>query len=74
MQRAFGTGWLCGGRMSVKLTNVVWVDETLTVRGKLRESVREGDRSRVHCDVWVDKQDATRVLLGSASALQPALL
>ena len=74
MQRAFGAGWLAGGRMSVKLTNVVWVDESLVVRGRLRESVREGERTRVHCDVWVDKTDGTRVLLGSASAVDPAPL
>ncbi len=29
----------------------------------------EGTRERVHCDVWVDKPDATRALLGTASAL-----
>jgi acyl dehydratase len=68
MQDAYGEGWLAGGRMSVKLTNVLWVDETVTARAKVREEVPEGDRVRVHCDVWVDKDDATRILLGSASA------
>ncbi|MBW2363180.1 MAG: hypothetical protein JRG84_19970, partial [Deltaproteobacteria bacterium] len=70
MLRAFGEGWLCGGRMSLKLTNVLWVDESVTAFGRIREEVAEGDRTRVHCDVWVDKDDATRVLLGSASALR----
>ena len=70
MQDAFGMGFLEGGRLSLKLTNVLWVDESVTVRGKLRESVREGTRERVHCDVWVDKDDGTRVTLGTASALR----
>ncbi|MBT40726.1 MAG: hypothetical protein CL938_19510 [Deltaproteobacteria bacterium] len=70
MQRAFGMGWLQGGRMSVKLTNVLWVDETVTARAKIREQTPEGERLRVHCDVWIDKADDTRVLLGSASALR----
>jgi acyl dehydratase len=70
MLDAFGEGWLTGGRMSVKLTNVLWVDETVTSYGKIREEVPEGDRTRVHCDVWVEKDDATRVLLGTASALR----
>ena len=39
------------------------------VHGKVRETEREGTRERVHCDVWVDKPDATRALLGTASAL-----
>jgi hypothetical protein len=65
----FGEGFLRGGKMSLKLTNVVWVDETLTARGRERERTQEGTRTRVHCDVWVDKADGTRVLLGEASAL-----
>ena len=70
MQREFGMGWLQGGRMSVKLTNVLWVDETVTARAKVREETPEGMGRRVHCDVWVDKADDTRILLGSASALR----
>ncbi len=70
MQDAFAMGWVVGGKMSVKLTNVLWVDETVTGHGKVREEVREGDRTRVHCDVWVEKDDGTRVVLGTASALR----
>jgi acyl dehydratase len=70
MQEHFGMGWLQGGAMSVKLTNVLWVDETVTTHAKVREEVREGTRTRVHCDVWVDKEDGTKVILGSASALR----
>ena len=71
LQDAFGRGWVEGGRMSVKLVNVLWVDEAVCARGRVREEIREGDRTRVHCDVWVDKQDGTRILAGSASALVP---
>jgi acyl dehydratase len=70
MQDAFGMGWIQGGKMSVKLTNVLWVDETVTAHGKIREEVPEGSQTRVHCDVWADKDDATRILLGTASALR----
>ena len=69
MQNAFGMGFVTGGKMSLKLTNVVWVDETLTAYGKVREQVSEGTKTRVHCDVWVEKEDGTRVLIGDASAL-----
>ena len=72
MQRAFGAGWLAGGKASLKLVNVLWVDESVTARGKIREEVREGGQRRVHCDVWVEKDDATRILVGTASALGPA--
>jgi acyl dehydratase len=70
MQDAFGMGWIAGGKASIKLTNVLWVDESVTAYGKVREEVREGTRTRVHCDVWVDKDDGTRVALGQASAIR----
>ncbi len=68
MQDAFGMGWIVGGKMSLKLTNVLWVDETVGAFGKVREEVVEGPGVRVHCDVWVEKLDGTRVALGTASA------
>jgi acyl dehydratase len=70
MQDHFGMGWLAGGRMSVKLTNVLWVDETVTARARVRDETREGTETRVHCDVWVEKTDGTRVILGDASAIK----
>ena len=38
MQEHFGMGWLAGGEMSVKLTNVLWVDESVQTHAKIRES------------------------------------
>jgi acyl dehydratase len=70
MQDHFGMGWIEGGRMSVKLTNVLWVDESVTARARIREEQPEGPSTRVHCDVWVEKDDATRILIGEASALR----
>jgi acyl dehydratase len=70
MHDAFGGGWLRGGRMSVKLTNVLWVDEHVVAHGKVRETVPEGQAERVHCDVWVEKDDGSRVALGTASAIR----
>ena len=45
------------------------VDERVTAFAKVREEVPEGTRTRVFCDVWVDKEDGTRILVGDASAL-----
>ena len=70
MQDQFGMGWLQGGKMSVKLTNVLWVDETVTAHARIREEKQEGSSTRVHCDVWVEKEDGVRVILGTASALR----
>ena len=70
MQDAFGEGWLEGGKLSLKLVNVLWVDEAVVAYAREREREREGTRTRVHCDVWVDKSDGTRVALGTASAVE----
>lgn len=72
MQNHFGMGWLEGGKMSIKLTNVLWVDETVTTHAKIRDETTEGIQTRIHCDVWTEKTDGTRVILGEASAIRQA--
>jgi hypothetical protein len=69
MQDHFGRGWVIGGKMSLKLTNVLWVDERVAVHGRIREEQPEGTRTRVGCDVWAEKADGTRIVIGDASAL-----
>jgi acyl dehydratase len=66
----FGAGWHHGGKLDVRLVNVVWVEDRLTVRGRVREVVAEGSRRRAHLDVWCEKADGTVALIGSASALR----
>jgi acyl dehydratase len=70
MTRAFGAGWFCGGKLSVSLVNVVWPDDRLAVRGKVREEVAEGSKTRVHCDVWCQKPDGVKTIVGTASGLR----
>ncbi len=70
MTQAFGAGWFCGGKLDVNLVNVVWVGDVLAVRGKEREELPEGERRRVVCDVWCEKADGAKTLVGSASALR----
>lgn len=69
MHDRFGRGWTVGGKMSVKLTNVLWVDEHVVARGVVRDETPEGTATRVVCDVWVEKADGTKILVGEASAL-----
>jgi acyl dehydratase len=70
MTRSFGEGWLHGGKLNVSLVNVVWPNDRLAVRGKVREEVREGAHTRVACDVWCEKPDGVKTIVGSASALR----
>lgn len=65
----FGVGWLAGGKMDVRLVNIVWQSDRLTCRGFVREIVPEGPRRRALLDVWVEKEDGTKVTIGTASAI-----
>ena len=71
MGNAFGRGWLAGGRMDVKLVNVLWGGERVRARGRVRGESAEGSLRRTEVDVWVEKDDAahTPVIVGTASAL-----
>ncbi len=70
MTRNFGAGWFCGGKLSVSLVNVVWPNDPLRICGKVREEVAEGAKTRVHADVWCEKADGVKTIVGTASALQ----
>jgi acyl dehydratase len=70
LTRDFRAGWLAGGKMDVRLVNVLWADETVSAHADVREEVPEADRVRVHMDVWVEKADGTKVIVGQASALR----
>lgn len=70
MTRNFGAGWFCGGKLNVSLVNVVWPKDRLAVRGKVREEVSEGAKTRVYCDVWCEKADGVKTIVGTASALR----
>jgi acyl dehydratase len=70
MTRAHGAGWFCGGKLDVSLVNVVWGGDALAVRGRVREELPEGDHTRVVCDVWCEKPDGVKTLVGTASGLR----
>ncbi|MGH7897585.1 MAG: MaoC/PaaZ C-terminal domain-containing protein [Candidatus Binatia bacterium] len=69
LTREFGGGWMSGGKMSVNLVNVVWAEDVITARAKLREETPEGAHVRSHLDVWCEKADGTKVVVGTASAV-----
>ena len=70
MTRRFGEGWYAGGRMSVNLVNVLWgADGGAVCRGVVREYTPEGAHRRAHCEIWAEKRDGTKIIVGSASAV-----
>ncbi len=70
MTRRFGLGWYCGGKMDLRLVNVLWGNEVTGPCGRIVERRPEGKRVRAECDVWCDKAEGTKTIVGSASALE----
>lgn len=67
----FGEAWLAGGKMAVKLVDLV--EEGQVVRARARVTgVEEGDRgTEVHLDVWCEREGGAKVLVGTAAGRAP---
>ena len=70
MTERFGAGWYVGGRMNVALVNVVWQSDRLACRGRIVERTAEGSAQRARAEVWCEKADGTKVVVGTASAVE----
>ncbi|HEY2525331.1 MAG TPA: MaoC family dehydratase [Candidatus Binataceae bacterium] len=70
MTRRFGVGFLCSGRFDLRLVNVLWANETTAARGRILERRPEGARTRAEVEVWCEKSDGTKTVVGSGSALE----
>jgi acyl dehydratase len=70
MTRRFDMGFIHGGRLDVRLVNIVWGNDTTAARGLIVERRPEGKRTRAECEVWCEKSDGTKTIVGSASALE----
>jgi acyl dehydratase len=70
MTSRYGMGWYTGGRMNVNLVNVLWQGEKVTAKGAVQEILQEGARRRHLVQVSCSKADETKIVVGSASALE----
>ncbi len=70
MTERFGAGWYVGGRMSGSLVNVLWGKDAITCRGQVTALAAEGVARRANLQVWCEKPDGTKVVVGSAGAVQ----
>ena len=70
MTRRFGLGFWFGGKLKLNLVNVLWGNDTCGPKGLLVERNPEGKNTRAEADVWCEKADGTKTIVGSASALE----
>ena len=69
MRLCFGMGWMVGGRHDLTFRKPVFVTDFCVACGIVRTTEAEGDKLRVHCDVWIENQKKDKVITGTASAL-----
>jgi acyl dehydratase len=65
LEQRFGRGYYEGGTLDLKFTNIVWPDDRVTAKGVI---THEQD-GRAFITVWMEKDDGTVVIVGSASAI-----
>lgn len=70
MTRRFGLGFMVGGKLDLRLVNVLWAEETSGARGRIVERRPEGERTRAIVEVWTEKADGTKTIVGAASAIE----
>ena len=69
MDKRFGKGWYQGGKLDIKFTNIVWPGDRVIARGVITDSVSENGGTRAKVAIWMEKEDGTVAIVGTASAL-----
>ena len=64
LEQRFGRTFYEGGTLDVKFTNIVWPDDRVTAKGVIT-CQQDG---QAFISVWMEKDDGTVVIVGSASA------
>jgi acyl dehydratase len=70
MTQRFGLGFLTGGKLDLRLVNVLWGNDTTGAQGRIVERRPEGNRTRAEIEVWCEKSDGTKTTVGLASAIE----
>jgi len=71
MTRLLGKSFLAGGTLSMAFIRPVYAGDRLTVHGLVKETRREGARTRVVVEVWCENQHGEKTAAGTASGLTP---
>ena len=70
MDKRFGRGWYEGGTLDIKFTNIVWPGDHVVARGVVAGRAKECGDTRANVAVWMENEDGTVVIVGTATALE----
>jgi len=65
----FGPEYFNSGRFQATYVSPVFEDDEIIIKGTVRDRVSENGKTRLECDVWMEKADGTKTVVGTASAL-----
>jgi acyl dehydratase len=65
----FEGGWIHGGKLDVSMVKPIFPGDTITIRGVVRDKVKEGTFTRIMLDVWLENQNGEKATAGTASGL-----
>lgn len=71
LEDRYGAAWWSSGRLDIKFTNPVWLDDTVIAHG-VELAPTEDEPSRTASFVWLTKPDDTVLLVANASVASPA--
>lgn len=66
LDQRFGEAWKSSGKLLVKFANIVWPDETVSVKGVL-QGVDEDDPERRNVACWVEKDNGVIAVVAEGS-------
>ncbi len=65
----FEKGWVQGGQLEVSLVKPIFPGDRITIRGRVKEKIPEGEKTRIFLEVWLENQRGEKTTLGTASGL-----
>ena len=65
----FEKGWVQGGQLEVSLVKPIFPGDRITIRGKVKGRIPEGEKTRILLEVWLENQQGEKTTLGTASGL-----
>ena len=67
LDRRFGKAWYESGKMDIKFTNITWPGDIVTPKAVITDETTENGEKRANIALWVEKEDGTVVIVGTAS-------
>ncbi len=71
LKNNFGRAWFESGDLDVKLVGPAFPGHTVLSGGTVKSVTEADGTSAILCDVWLDRQDGTRLIAGSAQLRMP---